>query len=333
MAHTQRTTAGDQLERILYILPTAARDGGARVDDLARELNVTPARVLADLEEATARAYHHPGASIEPFTILIDGRSIEVFAHHDFTRPVRLNAREALALGLGLRTLAAETEPQRRDEVLQLAERLEVALCAPDSLPGDSGQTDGVEYDGPGMHFELGDDGFRGAIADAVARGTICDVSYLKAGGVEPEPRRIAPYRLVYADGRWYVAALDVAREGLRFFRMDRVLAAAATAEAAPPPPDHLDAWLRGAPYIGVDEIDVTVRYAPEIARWIAERGGEPAARLDADGSAVVRHRVADVRWIVRHVLQYGGAAVVEAPAEARAWVRTAAARLADGTG
>jgi predicted DNA-binding transcriptional regulator YafY len=332
MAKAERTSAGDQLERILYILPTAARDGGARVDDLARELDVTPERVLADLEEATARAYHHPGASIEPFSILIDGRSIEVFAHHDFTRPVRLNEREALALGLGLRALAAESESQRRAAVLQLAERLEAALCAPDALPGDAGGTDGVEYDGPGMHFELGDDGFRGAIADAVARGTICNVSYLKAGKLEPESRRIAPYRLVFADGRWYVAALDVAREGLRFFRMDRVLTATATAEAAPPPPADLDAWLRAAPYIGVDEIEVSVRYAPEIARWIMERGGEPAASLERDGSAVVRHRVADVRWIVRHVLQYGGAAVIEQPPEARAWVRAAAERLAAGT-
>jgi proteasome accessory factor C len=330
MAHAQRTSAGDQLERILCILPTAARSGGALVDDLARELDVTPERVLADLEEATARAYHHPGASIEPFSILIDGRSIEVFAQHDFRRPVRLNEREALALGLGLRVLAAETEPARREEIVQLAERLEAALCAPDSLPGDAAAADGVEYDGPGMQFEFGDDGFRGAVADAVTRATLCEVSYLKAGELEPETRRVAPYRLVYAHGRWYVAALDIARGGLRFFRMDRVLAATAMEQAAPPPPEDLDAWLSDAPYSAADEIDVTVRYSPEIARWIVERGGEPAPAPDADGSALVRHRVADRRWSVRHVLQYGGAAVIEEPAEARAWVQAAAERLAE---
>jgi predicted DNA-binding transcriptional regulator YafY len=65
------------------------------------------------------------------------------------------------------------------------------------------------------------------------------------------------------------------------------------------------------------------VRYSPRIARWIVERA-VPAERAD-DGSVVVRHRVADPRWIVRHVLQYAGEAVVEEPEQARQWVGAAA--------
>jgi predicted DNA-binding transcriptional regulator YafY len=38
---------------------------------------------------------------------------------------------------------------------------------------------------------------------------------------------------------------------------------------------------------------------------------------------------VADQRWIVRHVLQYGGDAVVDDPPAARAWVAAAAADVA----
>jgi proteasome accessory factor C len=331
MAHAQRSSAGEQLQRILYILPTAARNGGARIDDLARDLEVTPERVLADLEEATARAYHHPGAAIEPFTILMDSRHVEVHARHEFTRPVRLSEREAVALGLGLRTLATEADPAQRQHLMELAERLEGALCAADPRAADGSACDGVEYDGPGIHLQLGDDGFRGAIADAIADGTLCDLVYLKSGGIEPEHRRVAPYRLVHAEGRWYVAALDIERDGLRFFRMDRVLDAAVTAAAGPPPPDHLDAWLRGAPYIGVDEIEVSVRYDASIARWITERSGDAGvAPVRDDGSVVVTHRVADARWIVRHVMQYGGAAVVEEPEPARCWIVAAADRLAE---
>lgn len=55
------------------------------------------------------------------------------------------------------------------------------------------------------------------------------------------------------------------------------------------------------------------------IASWNARldeaAASEPPER---DGSAVVRHRVADPGWIVRHVLQYAGDAVVEEPEEAR---------------
>ena len=62
---------------------------------------------------------------------------------------------------------------------------------------------------------------------------------------------------------------------------------------------------------------------AAELARWIAERMAQP---LERGGSAVVSHRVADPGWIVRHVLQYAGDAVVEEPEEARGWMARAAA-------
>lgn len=322
-----RSTAGEQLERILHILPAAARDGGALLDDLAAALDVPPERVLADLEEATARSFHHPGGAVEPFTILIDGRTVDIHAPHDFNRPVRLTDREALALGLGLRSLAAEAEPDRRQALLDLAVRLEAALVTPPSLPVDTG--DGVEYEVPDMHHvELGDDGFRGAVADAVNRAVTCELLYLKPGQPAPEARRVAPYRLVYAEGVWYVAGLDLARDGLRFFRLDRVLDANATDEAAPPPPTDLDDWLGAAPYRSDDEVDVDVRYQETVARWILEQGSDNTAEPCDDGAIRIRHRVADPRWIVRHVLQYGGAARVEAPASARQWVAEAAQRL-----
>lgn len=326
----ERSTAEEQLNRILYILPAAARQGGALVDDLARELDVTPERVLAELEEATARAYHHPAGMTEPFSILVDRRRVLVHAPHDFDRPTRLNHGEALALGLGLRVLAAEVEPSRRHEILELAERLEAALCTPGIVPADPPLVgeDGVDYEAHDLALALGDDAFRGVVADAVTQGVLCELWYLKPGEVAPEQRRVAPHRIVYAEGRWYIAALDVARDGLRFFRMDRVLDATLLDEPAPAPPPELEEWIAAAPYIGIEELRARVRYAPEAARWIAERD---AAESRADGSVVVERQVSDPRWLVRHVLQYGGAAVVEGPPPARSWIAAAAGRLLGG--
>jgi proteasome accessory factor C len=330
----QRVTAGEQLQRILHILPAAARPGGALIADLARDLGVTPERVLADLEEATARSYHHAGGTVEPFSIFADGQRVHVHAKHDFNRPVRLSQREGLALSLGLRALAAEAPAEERSDVTGLARRLEAALVAPAVLPQDGDSTaaaggvaeDGVEYDRLDYSLALGDDGFRGVVADAVEQHVQCEVLYLKPGDAAPEQRRIAPYRLVYAGGAWYVAALDVRRDGLRFFRMDRVLRAALAAEPAPPPPADFADWLAAAPYAATDDVDVAIRYDARVARWVAERvaGAEPAE----DGSVVVRHRVADARWVVRHVLGYGGAAVVVEPDEAVAWVRQGAGEV-----
>ncbi|MBR9990556.1 MAG: WYL domain-containing protein [Gemmatimonadetes bacterium] len=354
-------TASAQLERILYILPAAAREDGVGLEELASALGIDAATVLRDIEHVTAREYYHPAGAVNKFSIMIDRSSVRVHAPQEFRRPVRLNAREALALGLGLRCLAADAEPERRREILQLAARLEAELCAPgvetvhemrsarfdalrsmsrvpdadvlrvdDRAVGDyMGLEDDVELEDDG-EFEdyalaFDDDGFRSVVADAIELGRLCTIWYLKPGDVAPAYRSIAPYRLVYAEGRWYVAAFDLDREALRFFRMDRVLNAALEEDAAPDlPPVELSAFLvNGGPYMAGDDVEVSVRYSPVVARWVMER---TAASAHDDGSVMVRHRVADPRWIVRHVLQYGGEAVVDEPAEARDWVAAAAA-------
>jgi proteasome accessory factor C len=359
----ERSTAEAQLERLLYILPAAARDGGADIDELARALGVEPAVVLRDLEEATARTFHHPGGATESFSIWVEGRRVHVHAPTEFRRPVRLNTREMLAVGLGLRTLAAEVAGEERARLLELAFRLEAELAAPDYVvraeaqssaieslllrrpledePGlDAGvipiqrrrerERDDVEYD-EDARFMLAfdDDGFRGVVADAIELGRVCSIWYLKPGELTPARRLIAAWRLIYAEGMWYVAAHDLERDGLRFFRMDRILDASLAGEAVPEPPAGLDALLaQGAPFIATEDMEVDVRYSPRIASWIIER---TKCEAEEDGSVVVRHRVADPRWLVRHVLQYAGDAVVEEPATARTWVAAAAARMAAG--
>jgi predicted DNA-binding transcriptional regulator YafY len=189
---------------------------------------------------------------------------------------------------------------------------------------------DDVEYD-EDARFMLAfdDDGFRGVVADAIELGRVCSLWYLKPGELTPTRRVIAPWRLIYAEGMWYVAAHDLERDGLRFFRMDRILDATLEEDDVPEPPPGLDALLaQGAPFIASEDIEVGVRYSPRIARWIMER---TECEAEEDGSVIVRHRVADPRWLVRHVLQYAGDAVVEEPATARTWVADAAARMAAG--
>jgi predicted DNA-binding transcriptional regulator YafY len=331
----ERTTAEAQLERILHILPAAARDNGRTLDQLAAELDVTPQQVLRDLGEATARSYYHPGGTVEPFAIFVTRRRVHVQVDGDFIRPSRLNGRELLALALGLRALAAEADGSRRTEIEQLTQRLEAGLAAPDvTVPADDAashgastqlHSDGVEYEADDVTLELGDDAFRGIFADAVQRRVLCTIQYIKRNNRTLEHRRIAAYRLVYADGYWYVAAYDVDRGGLRFFRMDRVLQAELGNEPAPPPPDHYDDWIASAPFRATDEIEVTIRYNTAVAPWLIER--VPCEVAD-DGSVIVRHRVADAAWLARHVLRFGGAAVVQAPREAAQWVADAAGRL-----
>jgi predicted DNA-binding transcriptional regulator YafY len=349
---SRRDTAEAQLERMLYTLPAAARDGGASLDTLARTLDVPVATVLDDIERVAAREYYHPAGTVQSFSIAVSGDRVHVHAPHEFKRPVRLNDRETLALSLGLRVLASEVEAQRAARIVALAERLERELATPDASSALAGTTAeraprfdlepaaaglaaaqaSVEHDRDAeaeLFLDLGADEARGVLADAIERQRRCTITYVKPGDTWPAERRIEPCLLVHHDGFWYVIARDVERDAQRVFRVDRMLVVRMEelTFAAPADFDAAAFFQTGVgPFLSERDDEVVVRYSPRIARWIAERTAAPIA---ADGSVAVRHRVADTRWIVRHVLQYGGDAVVEDSTAYRQLVAAAAQRLA----
>lgn len=322
----ERASATEQLERILYLLPAAARDGGVAIDELASALGVEPRDVLRDIGQVTARAYYHPAGGAENLQITVGTDRVEVFTGGEFHRPRRLAPREALALGLGLRLAAMDATGAARARRLALARRLEAALAKspPDELV-------------PPIALDEGDggDGLRALLADAARDGRRCELRYVKPTSKQPEVRRVEPYVLVSAEGAWYVLGRDVDRDAMRAFRLDRVLEAEPTEELfeADPDFDATQFLAHGRVYRSGSDIEVLVRYAPRVAGWIREEL-DPAERDRSwedrpDGAVAVRHRVADTGWIVRHVLGYGGEAVVERPAEVRAAVREAAQRVA----
>jgi predicted DNA-binding transcriptional regulator YafY len=135
--------------------------------------------------------------------------------------------------------------------------------------------------------------------------------------------RVVRPYAAAYATGAWYLVAYCERSAGLRVFRLDRMEAHALGEAGFEMPADvSLDEVVRdGRVFHGAPAQVVTVRYGPAVARWIAERERRPLA---ADGSLTLEHPLADMRWLVRHVLQYGADAEVLGPPEARAAVRAA---------
>jgi predicted DNA-binding transcriptional regulator YafY len=126
----------------------------------------------------------------------------------------------------------------------------------------------------------------------------------------------LCPYDIVFTSGMWYVVA-NCGDEGLRFFRLDRVEAVELLEERYERPKGFsLEAVLREGKALQAAAPDtLRVRYSARIARWIAEREGKA---VEADGSLVLEHPLADADWAVRHVLQYGPDAEVLAPVAVR---------------
>jgi len=311
--------------------------------------------VVETINHVLTRAYTLHAGPGDDIQVEIEHDRVIVRTKGEFLRPTRLSPLEALALALGLRMLAAEARGSGRADLLALASRLERDLAPPPEedeaatsrrrlealnrrlaasnrqLAGDPVEpaaADPPPSSSP-LALELDADDVLGVLADAAREKRWCVLTYIKSGAPEPEKRRIAPYRLAHAQGRWYVLAHDGARGALRVFRVDRVLSAAVDAEGFEIPAGFDPAgWITpdGAVFRADEDERVAVRYSKHIARWIAERlAHEP----QPDGSIVVHHRVADVRWIARHVLQYAGEAEVLEPAHVRALVAEAGERLA----
>jgi hypothetical protein len=143
------TTAAHQLERILYILPAAAQEGGAALDELASRLGVAPDTVSTDLTDVTARAYYHPADSGSELQIELTSDRVSIWTTGEFQRPVSLSMPEAVCLGLALRgapqaeTSAALTHLEStlaRARTPELLEEMEAA----DLRPGPGGIRDTV---------------------------------------------------------------------------------------------------------------------------------------------------------------------------------------------
>ncbi|HET7692866.1 MAG TPA: WYL domain-containing protein [Gemmatimonadota bacterium] len=329
---TPREATERQLERVLHVIPVAARPDGASLAELATDLGVSEERLLRDIGEVTARAnYLEPPLDID---ILIEEGRVTVWTTGEFRRPVKLSPREALALTLGLRLLAEGAAAARAETLRALAARLDRALAH-----------DKAAALAEDFALGAGDPSGEGHLAvlqEAARERRPCGLRYLKPADARPQTRELHPYALVHAGGRWYALGHCPESDGVRAFRLDRILSVRPLdgSFAVPDdfdPRDYIDrSGAAGGKFRAEQTVDVTVRYSPRIARWIEENargnragrhGGDESAdraviaRL-ADGSVEVVHRVADPGWLVRHVLYHGPDAEVVAPPEIRDLMR-----------
>jgi len=314
------------LERLLLILPLAALDGGITLDELSKHLGVPPARLLRDLEEVEGRSYYLHAGKGDQIQLSLSGQRLEVWTTGEFRRPVRLTPREALALELALRLLSRSAPAVEQTRINQVRERVVEALRSPAAADG---RTPAVALG----ESEAGTAAIRPLVEAALRAERVLELRYAPRGR-DPSERTVAPLRLVHAEGKWYLLARDLEREGYRAFRLDRVLDVQmgdGTFTAHPEDDEAAERFIRDG-WVHDDghghAIEATVAYSPLIARWVRERGWEGMEEA-AGGGIRVRHRVTDIDWLVRHVLGYAGEAEVIGPPLLRARVRDAALGLA----
>jgi proteasome accessory factor C len=317
--------AKGQVARMLALVPYLRERGGVRIEQVAQDFEVTPKQIREDLSVLWFCGL--PGAMpddlIDVDMDALEGEGVVHVDNTDFLdRPLRLDARQALALIVALRTLREVAGSREREAIDRALVKLETAA-------GDAmAIVDQVEVQIDGADRQLTD-----TISDALQDKRRLRLAYYVPARDETTHRDVDPMRLVVAEGRTYLEAWCHRTEDTRLFRLDRVTAAEALDEPADPPPEAQPRNLsEGLFQPSPDDMLATLDLAPS-ARWVADYYPHEGAEDLDDGGLRVRLRVGDPAWLVRLALRLGPQARIVIPTDVAERVRREAERALDAYG
>ncbi len=135
--------------------------------------------------------------------------------------------------------------------------------------------------------------------------------------------RRLRPYGLVHRRGHWYLVGAPAGETTARTFRVDRLsdlqIGSRAAAFSRPPGFRAADAVPATPWETGAAEVEVTVRFDPEIAWWARRQlGPEASVTEERDGSLTARLPVASTQAFIGWMIGFEDAAEILSPPELR---------------
>lgn len=241
--------------------------------------------------------------------------------------PLLLADDEAVAVAVGLRVAAAAGLEGCEDAAVAALAKLEQVLPVRlreqvAALHGSTvlvGRSPGTRTDPDRLLL----------LAQACRRQEVVHFGYVDASMHETE-RRVEPFRLVHAERRWYLVALDRDRSAWRTFRVDRMV----------------DAWTAGHRFVRGEEPDAATMVVEGMAigaygvvatvlldapvAEVAEEVPRTVGVLEAtgDGRTLLRIAANELDWIARYLAGLPFASTVVEPPELRKALRVVARRL-----
>ena len=311
---------GRRLNRILLMLPYAIRHPGVTVDELAERFGVTRSDLIADLNLVFLCGLpgYGPGDLID---VDLEGDRVEVRMADYFSAPLRLTPAEALILHAGGAAISKLPGMEKADALQRALEKLERAIAG-EGREG-AGEVEVALEGGTLAHMDR--------LGSALESGRQIDVEYMSASRGELTRRKIDPWALVAALGRWYLVGWDHLSEEERLFRVDRIKTAVVLDEPATVPEDLDTSKYRGAFAGKGGDATVTFDISPQTATWFEDYYPVIQARDLRGGWRRIELYSSGDRWAATLALRLGSDArnfkpqsVVE---EARRLARAMAAR------
>jgi proteasome accessory factor C len=300
------------LPRLLALVPYLLARPGVRVEDAAAVFGVSQDRLRKDLNLLWVCGLpgHGPGDLID---LEFEGDTITLFEPAGVTRPLRLTVDEALALIVALRALAETPGLTERDA-------LDRVLVKVEDVAGEAA----AAADRVRVAVE-GEERVLPVVQQALDTGRRLHLRYHSPGRDTSTDRDVDPLRLLFVEGRPYLEAWCLTAEGLRTFRLDRVVSVEVLdTPSAPPevsPPRDL---AHGLYQPSEADTEVVLALGPG-AQWVADYYQCDLVEELSDGGVVATLRTYDPSWVRRLSLRLGASMQVIEPAELAAQVRVEA--------
>jgi predicted DNA-binding transcriptional regulator YafY len=288
--------ATQRLSRLLTMVPWLLQRQGVPLEEAARHFEITQEQLVKDLELlfVCGTPGHLPDDLIDA-----DWESGRVYLDNADTisQPLRLGVDESVALLVGLRTLT---------EVPGLHDRaaLESAMAKLTTAAGDAVSAAGAVSVNlsPGAQEPA-----LAAVRDALQRRRRLRLRYLVPSRDETTARDVDPMRVINVGDVWYLEGWCHRAEGVRLFRLDRVVTIEVLdADGTPPPEAEARADTESVFVGSPDDLVVTVELAAR-ARWVVDYYPVEDVVEQPDGRLRVRLRTGSADWLPRLALRLGG--------------------------
>jgi predicted DNA-binding transcriptional regulator YafY len=169
-------------------------------------------------------------------------------------------------------------------------------------------------------------------VSQAILQRRRLEMVYRAMHGRAETRRRVAPYRLLFFEGSFYILGHCGLRQDIRVFALDRIRKLDLTDETfAAPEGLNIDEFLKSS--FGVfhgPPASVKIRFGKDIAGYITEKSWHPSQKVStrADGSVIFEAEVAGTEEIKHWVLKWGAKAEVLAPESLRQEIRREAEEM-----
>jgi predicted DNA-binding transcriptional regulator YafY len=317
---------GDQLARQWRILQSLiASRRGKSAADLARELAYHWRTVYRDLE-----ALQQAGFPI--FTDRIEGKSLwSILDSARQSIPIPLNLTELMALYFSrgmmmvlkntvyfasLQSFFQKIKATLPPATIEYLEKIEETL--------EVGSKPHKEYNQLRDVVEQ--------ITEATAHRRLLEIDYFTMSRKKKTRRKVAPYKIWFFDGAFYLIGYCRLRQDIRVFALDRIQALKITEETFEMPEDfRAEDFMRTS--FGVfhgQPQQVRIRFTADVAGYIREKTWHATQKIvsQRDGSILFEARVAGTAEIKFWVLSWGAKAQVLSPASLRDEILSEAAAM-----